>query len=1577
MARDLNQFITDQRKSEIRYLSATKSLLEKYEGLDEESELGAVFNLSNYNIVRDRDGTFASHDMSIGKHSMSQRNPADKPEDKSSGRKKTASPGLVYTDEEFDTTFNLLNDVSTELIASFLEEGGQGEPSDAETLNSSDSYETVDSEEAETEGSLGVDVQRDRPGHGNYVNVGSDGEDSVDGDYGDGGVTAGSTVGQASMSMRGPNLDLSDYEDESSSGRGELHEPAPQCTDQYKNFKPEDMQQIPSEINNNMHYADEISGNLHYGQSPMKRSSRVERGGEEKAEQLKSPKTINEIFNSLKTNDNLSTRRTDFDVRKPQSTNRLSLHSGFSDKRTKIEKVREKQAKRISTHFTPFSGLSDKDKLFRGNPVFQSPKEHSTYTSQEVQPVGHKTGYSSKKSDATYTLQKNNEKVFMSSGQIFQSHSNAGTSKNETHFSSPGHNIPSQFNAPTNQPPVGHFSSPRGQKLQHSSANDLSPSVRKKLVIHTCYENARDSPGNPRHNRCESRDSHINSKETDCEQRDSHVKLREGNFEPRDSHVKPREGHFEPRDSHVKPRNSNGEPRDSHCKPSDSNCEPRNIDYKPRDVHGKLVNKEHNTPFHLKQAREQFVPHFNEPKAQSSDIEGFNERETALNTALESTSKSFDASHKNESSGKLTIRNLKQFDKVMSEHSLLMNVSLNTSQKTEQSFEEESVDRVEKWLFGISDPDSVHYKKLNNTTMNESVSFQLPNSANISKEQISDMRSLKINTANEGNQERFRLSDDRHAQEQTSQGTMLVSCPPQQSRNPDKHFHGEKQDQGVDGQTGLVSKLNRSVHDQTIVQRYTQKVLTKSNRPKKSTPNSTGKERKGVSPKQKEFVSPKQMAGNYNQNCVQRNVFSPKNQYPESRQLVDFDVWAKSGHKASPYKMDLKARESFESCKSFDINEQYGQDEDVPSNSADDLQNVSLKYVDDIQDESGNTYNLVSVENGGRIRLKIKRNSKNVSPKTRLNEQQVAEMMMNTEHDSRPNVQRKDRETGKAKRHLSGNTSREYEYIDHSGRLVNDKVVPTPPKARKLSQGSRHVENLTSGQFKEKYQNDRRYSLDIFMKQTGRNSSYNADNQKIGPAFGDVSVRQHDPNVNFNVGDRVRPVASVEQRKIEPKENRWQQFSPSNFPNNANVSKEHVYSPSNIRNNAGFENRQRHHNMMSERQSSQQDLMSPTIHRHRHNEKEDFSPSTSFSKLKLNTPGSMARNLNRQRQNVDKDEYIIEDSFAHPLGGYDVPQHRYDHPQDGFESLVQNRSGQNLDTQVEANASASTHVYMADSAYETVNPPDNRRMSISSGYTDDTVRQRIDNERRVSGVFIQPEGSVSVVRQIDTLRQNRNARISQGDTERRNSQGRRESMESQFYNRGRKKSPGFVSIDSVSDISDQFRVQRQEGRVINQPSRNEQVCVMGTDRIEGHRASTNLPNNQHKIIRKDLFCAKGETIQIPSTSRLGQVAHDFKVPVSPPVMTGNVIKKGNKENEALNNRKSQKLCFTKPQPLSNSDQLRRHLMYNAGARPKDTYAQSTPIKPGSKLAMDVSMSTIMGFDEHHNETEHNEEVVLI
>ncbi|XP_045196427.2 uncharacterized protein LOC123551506 [Mercenaria mercenaria] len=146
MARDLNKFFAQHRKSHTRYISSVDSLIARYEDVGD-NELDSVVDLSSFEVFKDKKDIFRRGKF-VGSASHSVRS-NEKCKDYTL-KERIEEDESILPEEEDDSDpdsknvdFQVLSDLST-CVASFLEEG-EPEPSDAETLSSTstDSYETI------------------------------------------------------------------------------------------------------------------------------------------------------------------------------------------------------------------------------------------------------------------------------------------------------------------------------------------------------------------------------------------------------------------------------------------------------------------------------------------------------------------------------------------------------------------------------------------------------------------------------------------------------------------------------------------------------------------------------------------------------------------------------------------------------------------------------------------------------------------------------------------------------------------------------------------------------------------------------------------------------------------------------------------------------------------------------------------------------------------------------------------------------------------------------------------------------------------------------------------------------------------------------------------------------------------------------------------------------------------------------------------------------------------------------------------------------------------------------------------
>ncbi|XP_052241598.1 uncharacterized protein LOC127851768 isoform X2 [Dreissena polymorpha] len=1156
MARDLNKFIQAQRLSRAKFRYETKSLIRKYESLEEESDLASILDITSYQVLEDRTGLFNKIDWKIGKHGKEQKHKDKDIEDINKDiqftRKTAGSPGLVYTDqEEFDSTFDLTNDVSTELIASVLEEVEENEPSDAETINSSDSYETLLSDEDSDADSQQLQEQ-----------------------------SSTATISQEFSEL---DSDATNTADEVDGGKAAICRP--QLTSKHMVSRPSDFSDSSS-----FSTAAHIEG-WNY-KSPRGRGRTQDRnsykqpdksqkkpaGTQGKVSDVNRPQSVKDIFQALKA-----------DIKGEGRMNAQGLKSEYvmaavevARKDINVLGARPKHVRRLSTQHTPFSENVPNEIHMKGNleslgvkNVCMSPRD------------GHKE-------DAGFP------------------------NRRKHHSSEKNHN-----NLPSTS--FSHMNNSIHQVEKRPDPNHYSPNIKQQQTGSTGLTQVHSPRMLPM--------------------------------------------------------------RSISCDDSGRNSPPISPN-----------NHEHAdgiaTPLHLKQARQSWTHQSGNIEKSSPRVISKNNKDSGVGTSYGETSSMSESKLQPELSEKLTVSNLKHFDTVMNENSLLLDVSMNVSGKS-HILDDESVDKVEKWLFGIDVPKTDKPMRLKTSICQNIDSVSLDQHCTQRPSYGLNVRSFTENCHDQsfdGLQTKGRrrhVSDERYnidtllSPQTNSVEPIMVhqrshhskyhgyeksDSHPKPTKSPDEKKYQQSHHYIYHGQENSDNhpKPNAKSHDENkvftgrnhetnLVHVYTDAVVSKMRYPSGQTIDSS-------------FKSPKDRHEEHHHR-QRKPSKSPRNsRQPHDGWESDIQLGPQSTH---PRNLAEFRSPAIEHSNDAQFYRQKMKNVQSPHNRHE------YNYIDGVEETNENMYNLVNTVNDGRIRLKVRRNLNNntndINQHSRSNKQvfadQVGDMIRKADVGSNWN-EGPASNVVKGKRQLSGGYMEKMELDEAPDGFHDNHAVPTPSKSRKLNHGEKVVpfrneqhcrqsgqtvhirsEKVLNGSYtndhQRGYEHDKHQEYDMHIRSAEKSAHIRPPEvpvykENTGSGESPRSFNRYSKNVKSSNAYDGRPIDHFFEIKNGMGLDN-SQSSVNSLRHNVNTAHSknmnlnegpNILSPNSRTKHAKHGNLAESPTLFKSRGISTDayNNMSPNVDRKRVPAvRDDFSPSTSMSKLKLNTPKSMAMEIQKQR----------------------------------------------------------------------------------------------------------------------------------------------------------------------------------------------------------------------------------------------------------------------------------------------------------------------------------------------------------
>ncbi|XP_053398115.1 uncharacterized protein LOC128556598 [Mercenaria mercenaria] len=378
-----------------------------------------------------------------------------------------------------------------------------------------------------------------------------------------------------------------------------------------------------------------------------------------------------------------------------------------------------------------------------------------------------------------------------------------------------------------------------------------------------------------------------------------------------------------------------------------------------------------------------------------------------------------------------------------------------------------------------------------------------------------------------------------------------------------------------------------------------------------------------------------------------------------------------------------------------------------------------------------------------------------------------------------------------------------------------------------------------------------------------------------------------------------------------------------------------------------------------------EDFSSPIVQRAKASSRQDeFSPSTSLAKMRLNTPKSRSEDRRRQHRrsqsrgedcetNVDpyqKPCYQSEVCDANAAGKDNINDYSFDKE---FSRKIQ---GQEKEMPVGTPTQSSQRFVSLDQIGGM--PLQFRIQQLESGHS-------ITGERRLS----------------DRRKEFRNVECS-------NQYICEQSNENSEYYENEQIVHPSLEINRNSNVYHKYyEVVNERGQERGQ-SPDKQDSEINSNEHNTERPGNRLPTTSSEPkMRKSLFSPTYENRRQNTLSQSrktvlqsGKGFDAFKIPMSPPVVARTKVNKHNKENEH-----DEKKMFTQKTKCASSEVTKTregfsNKRYTNSGSDKMTplqYMQSTPIKPGIQFTMNTTMSTIMGSDETEINNDANEEIVLI
>lgn len=1013
-----------------------------------------------------------------------------------------------------------------------------------------------------------------------------------------------------------------------------------------------------------------------------------------------------------------------------------------------------------------------------------------------------------------------------------------------------------------------------------------------------------------------------------------------------------------------------------------------------------------NTPFHLKQAKDRVLGHTGDQQFISAN----DSKQDSGITMLHDESSVSSTVNKGEVR-QLTLKNLEKFDKEMNEHSLSVNVSMNSS--SQQLTDEAAVDRVEKWLFNVVETDEVNMAP-HDSTVEQAVKYCAENG--VFNHLLDDPQSNVCSVAEYGASIVPNLGHGTNAV-----GPKLMAKETQhywKQRNSDK----ERLHNGPN-----ENEIGRTEADRTKSMENRNRNLSYE------ASNSVGYDVHNVD--------------RQNQMCEVRQK-SPRQNLTSERYLYQNKVDS-----------DVKGPLTY-SCNSPHSSSRGGEGYTVNPvvSGGENFKDFSPHQVNTVQDNAGNVYVLENAQGENRIRLKIRKSGNRDKPSKKLSAEQIANEMKNFDDDLCKG----------AKLRLCRDNKRQFSKTDHDNYTEDgfcygtDRYAresrPAPPKARKLhkspytSRQQSPYSDLSPRGHGQNFVPYRNYSPGLYVKgdayreltreqlhrvrhyeDQGAHRKYSgakwedcsalpagrgADNFSHQPSrsarhsdWQNRPARRHSPRQAVNYRDSHLPGGCHRYVSESPYSDHCEDRHKIDLDDNKrpNVSYESCTADSRYLETSVY--RDIHRNGIVNESSpkhfvnsinSRLKYCSSPIRRKVTDGNDPFSPSTSLSQLKLNTPRSSRHEL----------------QTANPPEVYHSRKAEISHSD--MEASTQN-----------CNLSAYKNYY-GDITIEKQRRRSSDKSNRNEMHKSVPAKTEAHSQRQSLDLYDMTDmihsGNIralekSLNQQLGTESEGQKLAHRIPDV----TKAQYDFSSSLNSSRGDPRySSGFLSLDNVPQKTQQLRVQRQQS--------SENVVSIGSGcESEMHRIDTNcgqrmcdsdsgfmheasnfdreIPADSYHIsddgtssnecmaeplpdmwpnkargsghshqskICKNLFPGKIiETLEEPlGVSRLPNRASEmknngFKVPKTVPSVPS---KRGlNNTQQLVNNRQ-----VTTYSP-STHDRLRSELMYKCKSRSKIPleYCQSSPIKPGTRLALDVSLSTIRGFEEPNSDLDSNEELVLI
>ena len=1028
------------------------------------------------------------------------------------------------------------------------------------------------------------------------------------------------------------------------------------------------------------------------------------------------------------------------------------------------------------------------------------------------------------------------------------------------------------------------------------------------------------------------------------------------------------------------------------------------------------------TPLHLRQAKERVV---------LSETADDSRQKYGLAPSIDESSM---ASTVNiDGPGKLTMKNLKKFDRVMNEHSLFVDVSMNSST---QQLTEESVDKVEKWLFKVVEPDQEcesGYSRVENCSPKKSTKQSSHRtSALLPTKPMDEMQ----NSKNDNDRE------ERHSENLYRNKHLLMNGGVEEAM----HSKGDM--------LNIDRECNRVSHGEPFVDDRRSNML-----PERHIHRSHEKADRGVH---------KYESAPINSSDV-NNFDTVADEYNHAQAIREKH---KLKHK-SPRHGLVRDKGSYDSRQSTYMNGHQLDEHFSPGFGTEKVQlnepivnsRENIPRIDNVLDESGNVYVLENINGENRIRLKIRKHHSSQKKQNRLSAEQIANEMKSTERVEGARRRRRSREI---KRHLSGSDIDVEGYVDYGrDRSGKESSMPAPAKTRKLH-GSPYVQKQDG--LAQRYRQSASYVdigaprsyittdtyRELTREQLQRVRKY--DEQKRP-----LKVRQEVESPYVTIEERyddqdVEHAIRIVEKQDNSRHGRRLSFSPGQQDNFTHSSPRETdyyeiqderdmsvdrsqntrkhsqnrggnvchFEPTNglkgDYSEQGIVRNKRQVDLNGQRSGYATDAVrpafsSPNLARHKVVERKDeFSPCTSMSRLKLNTPKSRHAHQQQTHRVNEIQQYQSKTAQISHIDMEASGDQNQSYPyKDYYGEMTVERQRKDIKEFNRNVPSKSARNNVSKSVPRLREHPQHRQSLDFYDMSDIINRGNIHQ--------LEKSLSESFHGKTDAQRQRHHDRT----------HSEYEGMNSFDTIRSEPRhSSGFLSLENLSQLPQQFRVQRQHGSGHRRSFSNENKDTHYGGRDECHlryqsemrnidsgimqesedETSSNecmaelLPDMRHSAVNqavhqhpsnicKDLFAAKRTNLsenRYPGQKSNGKSPNfktvgsdNFKVPsVLPKSMSSSVASK-----RSLNTYNPRPGQYTKnTRSPSNShyttaqDRLKQELMYKSMTvksrqqTPLD-YCQSTPIRPGTKFSLDMSMSTIMGFQEPNSEIESNEEVILI